>query len=63
MKNQKSKIWYAKIPTILELRDNVMKKVDKPWGYEEVLVNDGGYLVKRLVLKDETSTHYHNVRN
>lgn len=39
-----------------------MKKVNKPWGYEEILV-ENSYLVKRLVLKDETSTHYHTTRN
>jgi|YelNatPaOPRAMG01_1025707.scaffolds.fasta_scaffold01155_36 mannose-6-phosphate isomerase-like protein (cupin superfamily) len=40
-----------------------MKRIDKPWGYEEILVDDNGYLVKKLVLMDETSTHYHSVRN
>jgi len=36
-------------------------RIEKPWGYEEILYQ-GDYLVKRLVLKDETSTHYHTVR-
>jgi len=40
-----------------------MKRIDKPWGYEEILVDDGSYLVKKLVLEDETSMHYHSVRN
>ncbi|MEM1565846.1 MAG: hypothetical protein QW510_01995 [Candidatus Bathyarchaeia archaeon] len=40
-----------------------MKKIDKPWGHEEILVNNGSYLVKKLVLRDETSMHYHSVRN
>ncbi|MCW1308366.1 MAG: hypothetical protein OH337_04105 [Candidatus Parvarchaeota archaeon] len=39
-----------------------MKKIDKPWGHEEVLLEDY-CLVKRLVLHDETSTHYHVQRN
>jgi len=40
-----------------------MKRVEKPWGYEEILDDKGVYLVKKLVLRDETSLHYHNVRN
>ncbi|MEM2385374.1 MAG: hypothetical protein QXO67_00165 [Candidatus Bathyarchaeia archaeon] len=40
-----------------------MKKVDKPWGYEEILLEGSVCLVKRLVLKDETSLHYHSIRN
>ncbi|MEM2440441.1 MAG: hypothetical protein QW493_04425 [Candidatus Bathyarchaeia archaeon] len=42
---------------------NVMKKIGKPWGYEEVLLDSGSCMVKRLVLEDETSMHYHSVRN
>jgi len=43
--------------------NKAMKRIDKPWGYEEILVDDNGYLVKKLVLEDETSMHYHSVRN
>jgi mannose-6-phosphate isomerase-like protein (cupin superfamily) len=39
-----------------------MQRISKPWGHEEILV-DGSYLVKKLVLSDETSTHYHTIRN
>jgi mannose-6-phosphate isomerase-like protein (cupin superfamily) len=39
----------------------VIRRVEKPWGFEEVLLEEP-YLVKRLVLKDETSTHYHTVK-
>lgn len=40
-----------------------MKKIDKPWGHEEILLDNGSCMVKRLVLRDETSMHYHSVRN
>jgi mannose-6-phosphate isomerase-like protein (cupin superfamily) len=36
--------------------------IEKPWGFEEILVKES-YLVKKLVLRNETSTHYHTTRN
>ncbi|MEM0096304.1 MAG: hypothetical protein QW660_06685 [Candidatus Bathyarchaeia archaeon] len=38
------------------------RRIDKPWGHEEILA-EGCYLVKKLILEDETSTHYHSIRN
>jgi len=40
-----------------------MKRIEKPWGYEEILLEEENCLVKRLILKDETSMHYHDFRN
>lgn len=39
-----------------------VQRVEEPWGFEEILYA-GSYLVKRLVLRDGTPTHYHTTRN
>ena len=37
-------------------------KIDKPWGYEKILISTEKYLTKELYLKEgfQTSYHYHN---
>ena len=37
-------------------------KIDKPWGYEKILISTDKYLTKELYLKEgfQTSYHYHN---
>ena len=56
--------WMA-IDTSKELetvRKEYENKIDKPWGYEKILISTEKYLTKELYLKEgfQTSYHYHN---
>jgi len=41
-----------------------MIKIDKPWGFEEILVNNGRYVIKRLTVKEghRLSLQLHRVK-
>ena len=43
----------------------MLKKTEKPWGYEELLLDKDGLGFKRLVVNPGkmTSKHYHNHKN
>ena len=45
--------------------ENLVKKTDKPWGYEELLLDKDSFGFKRLVLFSGkmSSYHYHNNKN
>lgn len=56
--------WMA-IDTSKELetvQKEYVNKIDKPWGYEKILISTEKYLTKELYLKEgfQTSYHYHN---
>ena len=42
-----------------------MKKIDKPWGYEELLEHNEYYVVKRLFLKEghKCSLQFHKTKH
>lgn len=42
-----------------------MNKIEKPWGYEEILVNNGRYVIKKLFVKKghKLSLQYHNEKD
>ncbi|MDP2750265.1 MAG: cupin [Nanoarchaeota archaeon] len=44
-----------------KLPDNIIRHIDKPWGYEEILENNEKYTVKRLMMKHghQCSYQYH----
>jgi len=41
-----------------------IQRIDKPWGYEEILVNNGRYVIKRLTIKEghRLSLQLHRVK-
>ena len=43
----------------------IISRTEKPWGHEELLLNQGTIGIKRMVLKpkQKTSYHYHNIKN
>lgn len=45
--------------------ESSIKRIDKPWGYEELLLEKDGFGFKRLVLKPDvvSSFHFHNEKN
>ncbi len=48
-----------------EIRKEYKYRVDKPWGYEKILINTDKYLTKELFIKEgyQTSFHYHNQKD
>ncbi len=61
-------IFWIAVDTNKEL-ESVQKeynnKIDKPWGYEKILINTDKYLTKELYLKEgfQTSFHYHEYKD
>jgi NDP-sugar pyrophosphorylase family protein len=44
-----------------EIRKEYKNRIDKPWGYEKILINTEKYLTKELFIREgyQTSFHYH----
>ena len=65
---KENNIFWMAIDTNKEL-ETVQKeyenKIDKPWGYEKILINTEKYLTKELYIKEgfQTSYHYHEKKD
>jgi mannose-6-phosphate isomerase len=44
--------------------DNIYRKIEKPWGYEEIIEHNNNYVVKKLFMKKghSCSTQYHKLK-
>ena len=42
-----------------------MEKIEKPWGYEEILIKDSLFITKRIFIKEghRLSLQFHNKKN
>jgi len=48
-----------------EVQKEYQNRIDKPWGYEKILIHTEKYLTKELFIKEgyQTSFHYHNKKD
>lgn len=61
-------IFWIAIDTEKELtvaRKEYVNRIDKPWGYEKILINTEKYLTKQIYIKSgyQTSMHYHTEKD